>query len=103
LLRVAVTIALVGDKNDAHPSHRELDAARAMLGPDVVTEWSGRSIPCFANLSDVPASMLQTASLKRILMLPRALTDFRSSSCETWPGRRTPGVRRWWAPQFATM
>jgi hypothetical protein len=39
LLRVAVTIALVGDHNDAYPSHRELDAARVMLGPDVVTEW----------------------------------------------------------------
>jgi len=36
---VAVTIALVGDHNDAYPSHRELDAARVMLGPDVVTEW----------------------------------------------------------------
>jgi CTP synthase (UTP-ammonia lyase) len=36
---VAVTIALVGDHNDAYPSHRELDAVRAMLGPDVVTEW----------------------------------------------------------------
>jgi CTP synthase (UTP-ammonia lyase) len=36
---VPVTIALVGDHNDAHPSHRELDAARVMLGPDVVTEW----------------------------------------------------------------
>ena len=39
LLRVAVTIALVGDRNDTYPSHRELDAARVMLGPDVVTEW----------------------------------------------------------------
>ena len=39
MLRVAVTIALVGDQNDAYPSHRELDAARVMLGPDLVTEW----------------------------------------------------------------
>jgi len=36
---MAVTIALVGDRNDAYPSHRELNAVRPMLGPDVVTEW----------------------------------------------------------------
>jgi hypothetical protein len=34
---MAVTIALVGDHNDAYPSHRELDAARVLLGPDAVT------------------------------------------------------------------
>lgn len=36
---VAVNIALVGDHNDIYPSHRELNAVRAMLGPDVDTEW----------------------------------------------------------------
>ena len=61
MLRVAVTIALVGDHNDAYPSHRELDAARVMLGPDVVTEWmatlsrfsgSGERGPAAMNLRD---------------------------------------------------
>jgi CTP synthase (UTP-ammonia lyase) len=36
---MAVKLALVGDQNSDHPSHRELNAARAMLGPDVDTEW----------------------------------------------------------------
>jgi len=34
-----VNIALVGDRNDKYPSHRELNAVRPMLGQDVVTEW----------------------------------------------------------------
>jgi hypothetical protein len=36
---VTVRIALVGDENDAYPSHRELNAVRRMLGDDVVAEW----------------------------------------------------------------
>jgi CTP synthase (UTP-ammonia lyase) len=36
---VTVRIALVGDENDAYPSHRELNAVRSMLGDDVVAEW----------------------------------------------------------------
>jgi CTP synthase (UTP-ammonia lyase) len=36
---VSVTIAVVGDRMPDHPSHRELDAVRGMLGPDVVAEW----------------------------------------------------------------
>jgi CTP synthase (UTP-ammonia lyase) len=36
---VSVTVALVGDRKPSHPSHRELDAVRGMLGPDVVAEW----------------------------------------------------------------
>jgi len=34
-----VDIAIVGDKNDAYPSHREIDAVRSMLGEGVDTEW----------------------------------------------------------------
>jgi CTP synthase (UTP-ammonia lyase) len=36
---VSVAIALVGDRNPAHASHRELDAVRGMLGEDVAAEW----------------------------------------------------------------
>jgi CTP synthase (UTP-ammonia lyase) len=36
---VSVTIALVGDRNPAHASHRELDAVRGRLGEDVAAEW----------------------------------------------------------------
>ncbi len=32
-------IALVGDENAAYPSHRELNALRAMLDEDVTAEW----------------------------------------------------------------
>jgi CTP synthase (UTP-ammonia lyase) len=34
-----VRIALVGDENDAYPSHREINAVRSMLGQDVDAEW----------------------------------------------------------------
>jgi CTP synthase (UTP-ammonia lyase) len=34
-----VTVALVGDRNPAHASHRELDAVRGQLGEDVSAEW----------------------------------------------------------------
>lgn len=36
---MSVAIALVGDRNPAHASHRELDAVRGMLGEDVLAEW----------------------------------------------------------------
>jgi CTP synthase (UTP-ammonia lyase) len=36
---VSVQIALVGDRHPDHPSHRELDAVRRMLGDDVAAEW----------------------------------------------------------------
>lgn len=36
---MTVVIALVGDRNVDHASHRELDAVRGMLGEDVVAEW----------------------------------------------------------------
>jgi CTP synthase (UTP-ammonia lyase) len=34
-----VNIAIVGDENDAYPSHREINAVRSMLGEDVDTHW----------------------------------------------------------------
>jgi CTP synthase (UTP-ammonia lyase) len=34
-----VSIAIVGDENDAYPSHREINAVRSMLGEGVDTEW----------------------------------------------------------------
>jgi CTP synthase (UTP-ammonia lyase) len=36
---VTVSIALVGDRNPAHRSHRELDAVRTQLGDDVRADW----------------------------------------------------------------
>lgn len=39
LASVPVKIALVGDENDAYPSHRELNAVRKMLGDDVESDW----------------------------------------------------------------
>jgi CTP synthase (UTP-ammonia lyase) len=39
LLFVSVAIALVGDRQPAHASHRELDAVRGRLGEDVVADW----------------------------------------------------------------
>jgi len=39
LSSVSVTIAMVGDRMPDHPSHRELDAVRGMLGQDVVGDW----------------------------------------------------------------
>jgi CTP synthase (UTP-ammonia lyase) len=35
----SVAIALLGDRNPAFPSHRELDAVRSMLGDGVRSEW----------------------------------------------------------------
>ncbi len=39
LPRVRVRIALIGDENDAYPSHREINAVKSMLGDDVDAEW----------------------------------------------------------------
>jgi CTP synthase (UTP-ammonia lyase) len=36
---VAVRIAVVGDRNERYPSHRELDAVLPMLGDDVEARW----------------------------------------------------------------
>lgn len=46
-----VRIALVGDENEAHASHREINAVRAMLGRDVSTEWLATDGPDVADLS----------------------------------------------------
>ena len=34
-----VNIAIVGDENDAYPSHREINAVRSMLGEGVDAQW----------------------------------------------------------------
>jgi CTP synthase (UTP-ammonia lyase) len=34
-----VNIAIVGDENEAYPSHREINAVRAMLGEGVDAQW----------------------------------------------------------------
>lgn len=34
-----ISIAIVGDENDAYPSHREINAVRSMLGEGVDTQW----------------------------------------------------------------
>jgi CTP synthase (UTP-ammonia lyase) len=47
-----VAIALVGDRNPAHASHRELDAVRGMLGEDVVAEWVATDGDRIRDLSD---------------------------------------------------
>ena len=36
---MVVRVGLVGDENPSYPSHRELNAVRSMLGPDVMTVW----------------------------------------------------------------
>jgi len=36
---VSVTIALVGDRQPSHASHRELDAVRGQLGEGVTADW----------------------------------------------------------------
>src|SRR4051794_37378431 len=38
---VPCRIALVGDRNEQYPSHKEVDAVLPMLGEDVVAEWVG--------------------------------------------------------------
>lgn len=37
--QVSIRVALVGDRNEHYPSHREVDAVLPMLGPDVNAEW----------------------------------------------------------------
>jgi membrane protease YdiL (CAAX protease family) len=50
---VSVRIAIVGDLNPSHPSHRELEAARPMLGPDVETVWIGTTDPRVDHLAEM--------------------------------------------------
>jgi CTP synthase (UTP-ammonia lyase) len=48
---VTVGIAIVGDENEALPSHRELNAALPMLGDDVSAEWVSTDGPRISDLS----------------------------------------------------
>jgi CTP synthase (UTP-ammonia lyase) len=48
---VSVRIAIVGDENNALPSHREVNAVRGMLGEDVDTEWLPTDGPWAGDLS----------------------------------------------------
>jgi CTP synthase (UTP-ammonia lyase) len=48
---VNVGIAIVGDENEALPSHRELNAVRRTLGDDVDTEWVPTDGPAISDLS----------------------------------------------------
>lgn len=69
---MAVRIALIGDENVGYPSHREINAVRAMLGDDVVTEWVAtdgdrvRHLEAFAE--DAEAEVLELPS-NRFFML----------------------------------
>jgi hypothetical protein len=49
---VSVRIALLGDRNPALPSHRELDAVRSMLGEHVSAEWVGTDSDRAAAMAD---------------------------------------------------
>ena len=51
MAQVTVRIALIGDLNPALPSHRELEAARALLGPDVETTWVATDDPAMAEIA----------------------------------------------------
>src|SRR6476661_380121 len=46
-----VGIAIVGDENDAYPSHREINAVRSMLGEDVAATYDAVK---WARERDVP-------------------------------------------------
>jgi len=48
---MTVGIAVVGDRNDALPGHRELNAVMPMLGADVHAEWVPTDGPGVSNLS----------------------------------------------------
>jgi CTP synthase (UTP-ammonia lyase) len=48
---VSVSIALIGDRNLSHPSHRELEAVRSMLGDGVCAEWVGTDSDRVAELA----------------------------------------------------
>lgn len=47
---MTVRIAIIGDENPAYPSHQELNAARALLGPDVESWWIASDGPHIADL-----------------------------------------------------
>lgn len=55
-------IALVGDENDAHASHREINAVRSMLGEDVNAEWLATDGNRVRQLEDFDAIWLTPGS-----------------------------------------
>jgi CTP synthase (UTP-ammonia lyase) len=59
---VSVTIALIGDRKPDHPSHRELDAVRGMLGEDVVAEWVATDSEAVRDLSGLDGIWLVPGS-----------------------------------------
>lgn len=58
---MSVRIAVVGDRGD-HPGHRELDAARALLGPDVESWWVPTDSSTMRDLSAFDAVWLAPGS-----------------------------------------
>ncbi len=48
---MTVRIALIGDFHPTYPSHRELEAARRLLGPDVETTWVPTDSPEMAAIA----------------------------------------------------
>jgi CTP synthase (UTP-ammonia lyase) len=59
---VTVGIAIVGDENDALPSHCELNAVLPMLGDDVSAEWVPTDGPRISDLSGFDAVWLVPGS-----------------------------------------
>ena len=49
--RMTVRIAIVGDLDPAKHSHRELEAARSLLGSDVETTWVATDSPAMAGIA----------------------------------------------------
>ena len=50
---MSVRIAIIGDLNPSSASHQELEAARAVLGPDVETVWIGTTDPRIDRLAEM--------------------------------------------------
>ena len=48
---MTVRIAIVGDLDPAKDSHRELEAARSLLGSDVETTWVATDSPAMAGIA----------------------------------------------------
>ena len=48
---MTVRIAIVGDLDPAKHSHRELEAARSLLGSDVETTWVATDSPAMAGIA----------------------------------------------------
>jgi CTP synthase (UTP-ammonia lyase) len=59
---VSVAIAMIGDRDTSHPSHRELDAVRVMLGEDVCAEWVATGSDRARNLDEFDAIWLVPGS-----------------------------------------